>query len=282
MPRKKRKIGFYYLSVNNEDTDILESFNRVIDYINSLDKSARNFSLGNNKFCLLDNVTFYQNKNQTNIIFKSATHNFRPNLIHSETVDERESPKDIQEGEVEKTHIVTNFVNNDLIVLLEKHLHGISINQFIKYINFFGSHIEEPVRFNYETVVKDNFLEEIDNLSRVTCADIYVDKQMLGGEALNYSNHLSEVKHEVVLSVKSKKLESIADFARDAFAFLNGGNQDIKRIRLVGRNEDNNEVIINTDFIERQEFITPEINNVTGELISTEVFNEMNLAIQNF
>lgn len=282
MPRKKRKIGFYYLSLIDDNLDLNESFKSVINYISSLDKTERNFNLGNNKFCLLDNVVFYQNDNQTNIIFKNATHSYRPNLIHRQTVDERESPKDIQEGEIEKTHLVTNFVNNDLIILLEKHLYGISISQFIKYLNSYGTQMDEPIRFNFETVVKDNFLEEIDNLSRVTCADIYVDKQMLGGAALNYSNNLNEVKHEVILSVKSKKMKSIADFARDTFAFLNGGNQDIRRIRLVGRNEDNNEVIINTDFIERQEYISPEIDEITGELITLEVFNEMNIAIQNF
>lgn len=177
----------------------------MINYINGLNKIDRNFSLGNNKFCIIDEVNFYQNANQTNIIFKSATHSYRPNLIHRETVDERESPKDIAEGEIEKTHLVTNFVNDDLILLLEKHLHGISINQFVRYLNHYGGQLDEPIKFNFETVVKDNFLEEIDNLSRVTCADIYVDKQMLGGEALNYSNNLNEVKHEVILSVKSKK-----------------------------------------------------------------------------
>ncbi|TPG44562.1 hypothetical protein [Flavobacterium pectinovorum] len=282
MPRKKRKIGFYYLCLINEDLNLNESFKNVINYINGLDKTHKNFSLGNNKFCILDSVVFYQNDNQTNVIFKSATHSYRPNLIHKETVDERESPKDIAEGEIEKTHLVTNFVNNDLILLLEKHLHGISISQFVRYLNHYGAQLDEPIQFKFETVVKDNFLEEINNLSRVTCADIYVDKQMLGGEALNYSDNLNEVKHEVILSVKSKKMESIADFARDTFAFLNGGNNSVRRIRLVGRNMDNNEVIINTDFIERQEYISPEINEITGEPVTHEVFNEMNLAIQNF
>lgn len=282
MPRKKRKIGFYYLTLVNGSLGLNESFRNIINYINAQERVGRNFNLGGNKFCLLDNVAFYQNDNQTNIVFKSATHSYRPNLIHRETVDERESPKDIREGEIEKTHLVTNFVNNDLILLLEKHLYGISIIQFVKYLNFYGSLLEDPIRFGYETIVKNDFLDEIESLSRVTCADVYVDKQMLGGEALNYSQNLNEVKHEVVISVKARKMESIADFARDTFAFFNGGSQQIRRIRLIGRNEDNNEVIINTDFIERQEYINPLINDVTGELITNEVFNEMNLAIQNF
>ncbi len=282
MSRKKRKIGFYYLTLTSGNLELNESFQNVINFINNQERVDRNFNLGGNKFCLLDNVAFYQNNDQTNIIFKSATHSYRPNLIHRETVDERESPKDIREGEIEKTHIVTNFVNGDLILLLEKHLYGLSIGQFVKYLNFYGSQMESPIRFSFETVVKDDFLDEIENLARVTCADVYVDKQMLGGEALNYSEHLNEVKHEVVISVKARKMESIADFARDTFAFFNGGNQQIRRIRLVGRNEDNNEVIINTDFIERQEYINPLINDITGELITNEVFNEMNLAIQNF
>ena len=129
---------------------------------------------------------------------------------------------------------------------------------------------------------KDDFLDEIGHLSRVTCADIFVDKQLLGSEALDYSNRINQVKHEIVVTVKAKNNDTIADFARDLYAKFNGGENRIQKIRIVGRNEENNEVVINTDFIERQEYIMPEINEITGELSTAEVFVEMNAVIQNF
>lgn len=56
---KKRKIGFYYLCFINEDLNLNEFFKNVINYINDLDKIDKNFSLGNNKFCIFDSVVFY-------------------------------------------------------------------------------------------------------------------------------------------------------------------------------------------------------------------------------
>ena len=78
-----------------------------------------------------------------------------------------------------------------------------------------------------------------------------------------------------MLVVKASPRDTIADFARDVFAVLSGGENSIQKIRIIGRNDENNEVVINTDFIERQEYIMPEINDITGELSSSEVFNEM-------
>lgn len=283
MARKKRKIAFYYLTVN-ENLNLLDTFNLVLNHIDSLEKTEKTFNLGSNKFCLLDSLQFLNRNTKSKLIFKSATHSFRPNLIHKDTVDERESPKQLQEGEIEKTHIVTKFENNSISLIVEKHIQGITIGQFVKYLNNFAHQIEaeERINFGFEIVVKDNFLEEINQLTRITAADIVVDKQLLGSDALNYSNRIDHVKHEVTVSVKAKNNDNIEDFVRDTFAKFNGGQRNITKIRIVGRNEDNNEVILNTDFIERQEFINPEINEVTGELATNEVFIEMAVALENF
>src|SRR5690606_16676983 len=131
-----------------------------------------------------------------------AKHSFRPNLVHKETVIERENPKQIQEGEIEKSHIVFKISQDSISFILDKHSGGITIRQFINYLNQF-SHIidsEIAIRFGFEIVVKENFLEEIENLNRVTCADIVIDKQLLGSDALNYSNRISQVKHDITLT----------------------------------------------------------------------------------
>ncbi len=284
MARKKRKIGFYFLTVLNSEINPADAFMLVANHINGLEKVFRSLNLGNNKFCLLDSFGISRPRSRCKIVFKSATHSFRPNLIHRHTVNERESPKVLQEGEIEMTHIITKDIQGEIVFLMEKHLNGIGVSQFIKYLNEFSIQMdmEEPLKFGYEIIVKDNFLNEINKLSRVTCADVFIDKQLLGSDALNYSNRIHQVKHEVILSVKAKNRDSIEDFARDLYSKLNGEESIIRKIRIVGRNEENNEVVINTDFIERQEYILAEINQITGELSTEDVFIEMNEIIQNF
>lgn len=279
MARKKRKIGFYYLTCD-ESFNVIDEYKRVINHIIGLEKTNKTYNLGDNKFCLLDTAVYFREDTRSNLVIKSAKHSFRPNLIHRETVNERESPKQLAEGEIQKTHLVTKFENGEILFVMEKHINGVNISQFVKYLNSFSIQIE-AASFSYEVLAKDNFLDEIDLLTRVTCADVYVDKQLLGSDALNYSERIHQVKHEIILTVKATKSHSIVDFARDTFAKMNGGDTSIRKIRLVGRNLENNEVVINTDFIEKQEFIMPEKDDITGELSSTEVFIEMNAVLEN-
>lgn len=281
--RKKRKIGFYYLTLLSGN-NISEKLNLTLSYINSLEKIDRKTDLSGNKFGFLNSINTFNEDTRHQIIFKSAVHSFRPPLLNSLTVDERESPKEIEEGETEVTHIVTKAINGDVILVLEKFLGSININQFVKYLNRFASQMEigNHFKFGYDIIAKDDFLEEVENLSRVTCAEVYIDKQMLGSESLNYSERINSVKHEIMITVKAKPLDSIIDFARDIYASFNGGANEVHKIRIIGRNEDNNEVKINTDFIERQEYVTPLIDDNTGEVLTDEILQEIEIVLYNF
>jgi len=286
MPTKKRKIGFYYLTSkdNDEEINIPDSLNQLLIDLNELNKTDKNRIIKGHKFGLLDNINSNRGRTRHKLLFKSATHSFRPPLIDKETADERDSPKTMSEGETQKTHIITKTINGDVILILEKHQQGMTIKQVVEYLNYYStlSNEENPVKYDHEIIVKDSFLEEIDSLQRIVTADVFVDKQLLSGDAMNYSERINSVQHEVIVSVKAKKMDTIYDFTRDAFAKMNGGENRVNRIRVVGRNDENNEVKINTDFIERQEYVFPSVNNVTGEIISRDLFNEMSNVLNNF
>jgi len=284
MATKPRKIGFYYLTLVSGDTTIDNALNETLTHIESLSKVDRNRTIKSPKFGFLDNINSNSENTRHKIIFKSASHSFRPPLVHRDTIAERESPKSMEEGETQKTHLVTKAINGDVIVLLEKHQSGLNMNQIKNYLNYFAMtmDVETQIRFDFEAIAKDNFLEEINNLSRVVSADLYVDKQLLGSEVLDYSERTNTVKHEVIVSVKAKNRDTISDFARDVYAKINSGQNSIQRLRVVGRNNENNVVKLNTDFIERQEYVRPTVNQVTGEIRSSDLFNEMESALQNF
>jgi hypothetical protein len=284
MATKPRKIGFYYLTLVSGDTTIDNALNETLTHIESLSKVDRNRTIKSPKFGFLDNINSNSENTRHKIIFKSASHSFRPPLVHRDTITERESPKSMEEGETQKTHLVTKAINGDVIVLLEKHQSGLNMNQIKNYLNYFAMtmDVETQIRFDFETIAKDNFLEEINNLSRVVSADLYVDKQLLGSEVLDYSERTNTVKHEVIVSVKAKNRDTISDFARDVYAKINSGQNSIQRLRVVGRNNENNVVKLNTDFIERQEYVRPTVNQVTGEIRSSDLFSEMESALQNF
>lgn len=286
MATKKRKIGFYYLTLspNENEVEILDALNLVLTYINDLEKVDRKKTLTGKKFGLLDNINSDRDRTKHKLLFKSATHSFRPPLIDRTTVEERVSPKTINEGEIHKTHLIAKAINGDIIIVLEKHFDAMTINQIVDYLNYYSLQLDEEnqFRFSSETIAKDDFLEEINDLNRIVSADVYVDKQVLGGDALNFSERINTVQHEIIVSVKAKRLGSIRDFTRDIYAVFNGGQQSVNKIRLIGRNDDNNIVTINTDLIERQEYVMTTVNDVTGEIVSRELFVEIDTILRNY
>lgn len=284
MATKTRKIGFYYLTLVSGEIPINDALSQTLDSISNLEKVDRKQIIREPKFGFIDIINSNNGNTIHKLMFKSASHSFRPPLVHRDTVQERESPKSMEEGETQKTHLITKAINGDVIIVLEKHQNGLTIEQVKNYLNKFASELEleNRIKFDYEAIAKDNFLEEIENLTRVISADVYADKQLLGSDSLNYSERTSSVRHEVIVSVKAKNRNSISDFARDVFAKLNLGENSIQRLRIVGRNHDNNIVKINTDFIERQEYVMPEINEVTGEISTSNLFTEMESIIHNF
>jgi len=158
MPRKKRKIGFYYLTVN-EGNDLKTSFDLVIAQINGLTKEERKYELGNSKFCYLESYQATNGGNRAKVTMKSAKYSFRPNLVHRDTITERENPKLLEEGEIEKSHVAFKFLQDSICFILDKHSGGITIKQFITYLNQFSHSIESelPIRFGFEIVVKEDF-----------------------------------------------------------------------------------------------------------------------------
>jgi len=286
MATKKRKIGFYYLtlSVNENDIDIQNALNSTLENLNDLERIDRKKTISGKKFGLLDNINSNRERSKHKLLFKSATHSFRPNLIDKSTVEERPNPKTIDEGETQKTHLIIKYINGDIIIALERHFQGMSIKQIVDYLNHFATQFDEEnsFKFAFETILKDDFLEEIEGLSRVVSADIFVDKQVLGGDALNFSERINTVQHEIVVSVKAKRLDTIKDFTRDIYALFNGGQQSVNKIRLIGRNNDNNIVTINTDLIERQEYVMATVNDITGEIVTSELFIELDTVLHNY
>lgn len=121
----------------------------IFKYIKTLRKKDKFFELKNDKFCFIDSVD--EDIIDSNIIlykgyFKSARNEFRPNLINKVTGNERKNPKEITEGDIEKTHFVIKVSKSDkeVYLLLEKNYYGITSNNFINYISgFTKSYIEK-------------------------------------------------------------------------------------------------------------------------------------------
>lgn len=274
---KKRKVKFYALAQNKgkgfKPASILKD---VLDFSTQLAIDDRVHDIDDHRFCYLDSANF--NGTVGELIFKSAKRGYLPNLIHRHTLKERANPKDKDEGETEKTHAMIKFSKTDVYLVLEVNGLGISMYNldhyfklFLrKYLKYIGS--DDKIALDYEPLAKEDFLDEINRMSRVVNSSIYVEKQILGSAALNFSNRTDSVQHQVEILIKAKRKDNIVQTVKDTFNKLAGGRSEIKRMRVQGKDNLNNDVSISTSFLEKTAFIEVDQNPNDNVISTTSVF----------
>lgn len=287
MKNIKRKVGFFYLtfhrSADSESTnEVKDELFRVLHFITPKSRKFKKQDISDERFCFLDSIEFHDETEVIKLLFKSAKHSYRAPLLNKNTVEERENPKTIEEGEQFKTHLLIKFIDGDALVFLESYKNGLTLKLVTEYFNEFilrynGSHKREKIEghFSFDAVPRDDFREVLDNMNRVVCASLYIEKQILGSDVLNYSNVTDNIQEDVIVEVKSKRGESIKHAIYDFLAKLNGGKTAIRKMRVKGVLPNNNESIIDTSFIIKKEYIDAQQNEDTGEINTQYLFTQL-------
>lgn len=275
----KHQIAYYIIEYRYEDNTIgnlAEMLNRVLTYINGLDKvqRKRNGFFNHDKFAYLSD--FSNINNVFKVIMKSASHSYSAPLIHKDTLSEPKNPKKLEEGEQVKTHIVIDA--NSRYATKDTMYRGIAMNAFICYVNSFLDDIynngEIKGMFVYSDVPSDNFKDEIDRLDRVSLAEITTDKQILGSPALGYNDRMEEVHEDVNITIKAKRGGSIKERVLSTILpSLN--NNKIHRIKIKGKDEVGNNCILDSLNLLKKSCVEVEKNEETGEFESDSMFAQL-------
>ena len=124
-------------------------------------------------------------------------------------------------------------------------------------------------------VPTNNFLTELERLNRTVQAEVYFDKQLLGSDALNFSERTLSIRKNIMLTVKANPRDSITEFGVDLWNKVNRQDSLVSRIRIKGTNDESNNVILDSDMMSRKEYVTVDLNQETGEVNSIQLLSEM-------
>ena len=291
---QKRKISFNWLhlskKVNGEEVfENVEIFlPAFLEYICRLDRVQRKYDLTRDKFCFIESYSHDASTHCVELLFKSAKHSYRAPLIDKNTVEERDNPKRIEEGEQVNTHLLLKFLEDDAVVFLETGLNLMTMANIVEYLNnslvSYNNAYDEIIegRFSFDMIPRDDFQEVLDSMTRVVCAEIFVDKTLLGSDALNFSNITENVQENLILTLKSEKKKSIKQTLCQIVRSFNGTQSRINRIRVKGRMPNNNESIIDTSFIIKKEYVVVEQNEDTGEFNTSDMFAQLRFLANGF
>ena len=280
----QRKIGFFSLNLRNEESewnvkDILVS---IFSYVSKQTKKGRKIDISDDRICFLDYYTFDESEGIMKLMLISAKHGYRAPLVNRKTTESRENPKTKDEGEQVKTHLLIKFKDGDVFAFLESGSGVLSMKFITDYINksiasYNANHRRDRIDgyIGFDMIARDDFKDALDNMLRVTLAEVYVDKSILGSDALNFSNRTYSAQQEITLSVKPKKGQSIKDAVYDFLIGMTGSRQEIKRIRVKGKLTDKGESVIDTAFIIKKEFVEVQQNEDTGEYNTQDMFTQL-------
>ena len=284
----RRKVLFYTLSIKEYETETIMpgTISRdIFNYINGLEPLEKQLDLSSDRFCQLESAN--TTDRILSVLFKSAKNQYRAPLLNRVTGTERPNPKALSEGERVKTHAVIKFSTDEVLLCVERGGGTLTINQIINYLNskadLYHASIDDTrnYSFDFEIIAEDNFLTEVRSLDRVIEGELYIDKNVLGGEALEYSERTTDVKQDLKLIVKAERGRSITDTIVDVFNVFNSARRStINRIRVKGKDEYANEKIIDSDIIAKMQFVDTEIHVDTGEINSDDIFRQMRSIIR--
>lgn len=291
---QKRKISFNWLHLSKrvDGEEVFENAENILptflEYICRLDRVQRKYDLTRDKFCFIESYSHDASTHCVELLFKSAKHSYRAPLIDKNTVEERDNPKRIEEGEQVKTHLLLKFLEDDAVVFLETGLNLMTMSNIVEYLNSFlisyniaNNEIIEG-QFTFDMIPRDDFQEVLDSMTRVVCAEIFVDKTLLGSDALNFSNITEDVQENMILTLKSEKKKSIKQTLCQIVHFFNGNQSQINRIRVKGKMPNNNDSIIDTAFIVKKEYVEVEQNEDTGEFNTSDMFAQLRFLANDF
>lgn len=284
MKTVKKKIGFYYLVLKDGDLELSahDVLIRLFVFLTDKTRLERKRDIAKDKIVFLDTCTSDKVKTLLKLRFKSAKHSYRAPLIDKNTVEERDNPKRIEEGEQMKTHALIKFKYDCTFLFLETGSGVLTSNNLKEYLNqmlilYNAEHSDDELvgHFSLQMIPCENFRDVLQSMTRVSCAEIYTEKRILGSDALNFSDPTDELREEVVVSIKAERKKSIVRLIYRLLDKFSGGESVIRRIRVKGKMSNNNDSIIDTGFLLKKEYVDVLQDDETGQLKSANMFSKL-------
>lgn len=278
MITSKRKISYFTLELIEENEVIIKDFiTALVKDICSKDKKERKYNISKERFCFLQKADI--DDDIIKCLFISAKHGTRLPLINKENLETRDNPKTKQEGEEEHTHLILKTTPEDCFVLLENGRELLQMKNICEYFNAMYKKYN-GVKLNhlsFSIIPSDSFEETLNKkITRLSLGEIYIDKQLLGQESLNFSNRIETVKENMVLQIRPERKKDIKDVLVDIFKKWSTQQSRIKRIRIKGKTETGADCFADTQvsLIKKRE-IEIQKDEETGAVNSIYIFSQM-------
>lgn len=291
MSLQKRKLGYQSIEFAHGDNEFFDRalFAGFMTYLSGLDtQSSLQRDSKNNKAIAIDRIwaTEIQGISTYEIRFKSCKYNHSPDYMSSTDGSERPTEKHLYEGDKEVTHICMRIDALEVMCVVEERRSGVTFGAVIRYLNEIlrkylrQENRDEGIILIGSIVPPGNFLDALEATERITIAELFVDKEVMGRGYLGFLEIDAVTREDVVMTVKSKPKQSIAKrAAREAYYSVVTEGTKVRRIRLRGRDYNNMSVIIDSLNAKKKDEVFVELMP-NGIVNSSSIFQKMEEALE--
>ena len=247
MSTQKRKLSYFgidFLSGENHRFDPA-LFCDFLAYLDALSTQDKLFNDEKTKKAVSINRMLNETKSGLHlykIVFKSCKYNHSPDYMSSRDGSERISDKRLDEGDKELTHMCMRIDGHEAYTIFEERRNGVTIGGVISYFN---RHLKDFLHARGITddfylwagvVPPDDFITALSNATRISAADIYVDKAVLGSGYLNLMELDASSQNDLVMTLKTVPRQSLPKRAvQGLFRRISTEGTVVNRIRLYGK-----------------------------------------------
>lgn len=268
----------------------------ILDFIiKKTSRNKRKIELkSTEKVIALDKFELIEKSKLTSLYFGtfiSADSNYRPNLINRNTLKERKNPKEREEGDKETTYFMLKIIEGEIYFFLQDNYKGVTIKQVLEVFRFYVKEIymkekggNTKFSLQYDSILKDDFLKEINRMGRIKDLIIYADKKILGSHFLDFSDRIIPVKETIGVLVTAEKGLNVKSCAIDAFNKLNSTKtpNSIRRIKAMGFDRFGASSILDTEKMLKIESLEADLNLNTGEISFSTFKRKMISLVKSF
>lgn len=247
MSTQKRKLSYFgidFLSGENHRFDP-ELFCDFLAYLDALSTQDKLFNDEKTKKAVAIDRMLNETKSGLHlykIVFKSCKYNHSPDYMSSRDGSERISDKRLDEGDKELTHMCMRIDGREAYTIFEERRNGVTIGGVISYFNrhlkdfLHARRITDDFYLWAGVVPPDDFITALTNATRISAADIYVDKAVLGSGYLNLMELDASSQNDLVMTLKTVPRQSLPKRAMQGlFRRISTEGTVVNRIRLYGK-----------------------------------------------
>ena len=247
MSTQKRKLSYFgidFLSGENHRFDPA-LFCDFLAYLDALSTQDKLFNDEKTKKAVAVDQMLNETKSGLHlykIVFKSCKYKHSPDYMSSRDGSERISDKRLDEGDKELTHMCMRIDGHEAYTIFEERRNGVTIGGVISYFN---RHLKDFLHARGITddfylwagvVPPDDFITALSNATRISAADIYVDKAVLGSGYLNLMELDASSQNDLVMTLKTVPRQSLPKRAMQGlFRRISTEGTVVNRIRLYGK-----------------------------------------------